>query len=671
MRHFVTDITSHARHVSVPFLPSGPSGDPAAPAPGPSFTSPVRMSRFRSSLIAAGALALLAACDEAAAPEGTSGDLQVRAYIDRDASGAYSAPADSGLTGVQLTATPMTGGAAISATTDAAGLATFADLAPGSYTIAIAGGQPEGAVLTTNPQPTISVSFQGAVNGAPEFRWSFLPLVVEGRIYRDDNGDGDYDQGIDTPGAGLFAVLKANTNNAPGATVDSVVADTAGLFRFARVAPGSYFVQLEQLPTFDYGQAGALRPLVVGTTAPAPVPAVFTGSLVLPIGTARNRPVTANVEVEGFVTVPPNLFTSGSGGVNSEIWIQDATGGIAVFSVLSNRTDLGLGKRIRVRGTRTDFSGQEQIAGTLTVTVLADSVVQASQLVTGAQAVARTGFEGELVTLSGFTVDSLPAAAGTGGYTVRGVAADGTTLRIRAQNATLIPKSVWVLGNRYSITGILTENGGLAQVKPRGTGDIAGPTAIGTVRTSPQGQLYTISGTVTVAPSSFPNGSNAEVWVQDATGGIAVFGPAANYPAGLALGDRVEVTGTLGAFANQLQLASTPTITRLGAGTPVAPRTVLAADLAARTYEGQLVTVQGFTVTTIGTANTAGAYNVTGTIPTAAGGTQTLVIRVNGTAVGLPPGTFTVGQTYSITGVATINNATVQIKPRFRADVTP
>ena len=35
------------------------------------------------------------------------------------------------------------------------------------------------------------------------------------------------------------------------------------------------------------------------------------------------------------ITAPPAVFPSGSGFVNSVIWVQDATGGIALFSVLT------------------------------------------------------------------------------------------------------------------------------------------------------------------------------------------------------------------------------------------------------------------------------------------------------------------------------------------------
>jgi hypothetical protein len=187
--------------------------------------------------------------------------------------------------------------------------------------------------------------------------------------------------------------------------------------------------------------------------------------------------------------------------------------------------------------------------------------------------------------------------------------------------------------------------------------------------TGTNGTVYTVSGSLTVQPGAIvsgTNGVNSEIWVQDATGGIAVFSvPTAN-TAGLALGDIVEVTGTRGAFANQLQL-STPglVVTKVSAGTPLVPRDVTGAELVARTYEGQLVRLVGFTVTAVGTASAVGAFNVTGTAPTG----QSVQFRVGGTGTGITTADFTVGTVYTITGVASINNTTIQLKPRTRADL--
>lgn len=631
------------------------------------------MTPIRSTLIAAASLIAMAACGDASAPTGRAGVLRVNAYVDRDASGSLTA-ADSAIAGVAVTATPASG-TARTATTDANGTATFPELPPGTYTLAIGGtGVPAGTVLISNPAPTAVVSFQGQVQPV-DFRFSFYPGRLSGRLYRDDDGDGTFDA-TDTPGAGLYVVIKRDSAGVMGGTVDSVTAGEDGTYTFERLAPGSYFLVFEQPAGIDFGAAGATRRVTVAAGVPTSEMAVFTGSLVVPIRQARLRPEGANVEVEGVVTVAAGTFVSGTGGVNSEIWVQDSSGGIAVFPVPSN-SGIGIGTVVRVRGPRDDFNAQEQIgtsAAPPTVTVLDTVAPPAPRVVTGAQVRART-YEGELVTLSGWTVTSVPSGTGSA-YTVTGVTATGDTVNVRVSTGTGVTRTAFVVGNRYTITGILSEFNGTAQIKVRNVADVAGPTPIATVRSGAIGTVYTIAGTLTAAPGSFTsgtNGANSEIWVQDATGGIAVFSvPTAN-AAGLVLGDRVEVTGTLGSFSGQLQLASSPQVTRLGAGTAVVPRAVTGTELNARTYEGELVTVSPFTVTSVATG-TATSFNVTGT--TADG--QTVTLRITGPTTtqqnaGLTRASFTVGARYSVTGLATVfqtsTSTTVQLKPRSQADV--
>ena len=69
-------------------------------------------------------------------------------------------------------------------------------------------------------------------------------------------------------------------------------------------------------------------------------------------------------------------------------------------------------------------------------------------------------------------------------------------------------------------------------------------------------------------------------------------------------------------------------------------------------------------MTSVGSASSVGAFTVSGT----ADG-QALQIRVGGSATGLTPASFAVGTTYDVTGVLTVFNASVQLKPRQAGDV--
>ena len=98
-----------------------------------------------------------------------------------------------------------------------------------------------------------------------------------------------------------------------------------------------------------------------------------------------------------------------------------------------------------------------------------------------------------------------------------------------------------------------------------------------------------VSGSLTVAPGqivSGTNGVNSEIWVQDATGGIAVFSVPSAGAATLSLGDRVEVTGTVGIFNGQRQLG-TPTVTRISDGASPVPTVLSGTQVNSLALDGQ------------------------------------------------------------------------------------
>jgi DNA/RNA endonuclease YhcR with UshA esterase domain len=444
--------------------------------------------------------------------------------------------------------------------------------------------------------------------------------------------------------------------------------DDAGAYQFRFLAPGAYYTVLENPTGINFGTSGATRRVQVTAGSVVPTTAIFTGALLTDIATARARANGALVAVQGNVTVRPGYFTTNTANTVSEVWIQDATGGIAVFSLpSSDSTIYALGDRVEVQGTLSTFSGQKQLGGNgFRFTRLGPGTPVAPIAQTVAQALALTN-EGKLVTLSGLRITSV-ATGTTFTFNVTAVDASGAEITIR--NAALgLTRASFNVGDRYAVTGVLTQFNGVAQLKPRSPSDVAPAVAtIASARAAAAGTVITVGGNITVPPNLFTsgtNGVNSEIWVQDATGGIAAFSVLSSESANFALGDRVELTGTRGVNAGQIQL-TTPVLVKTGTGTAPAPIVVTGAQANALTNDGRLVTVNAFTVTTVGTG-TAAAFNVTGTTPDGA----TVTVRVSSANNGLTRANFVVGQTYSVTGVLTQFNGAAQIKVRFRTDVTP
>ena len=626
----------------------------------------------RISLLPAAALLALAACGEASAPKGRAGTVAARVYVDRDASASLTA-ADSLLANVPVTLT-ASDGTTQTANTDATGTATFSGVAPGSYRLAVTGNVPTGTALVTNPSPSAVVSFQGGTSTV-DFRFVFYPGSITGRIYREDNNTPGFQAGADTPAPGLWVWLRLDSAGAAGRKIDSVQTNAEGVYTFPRVAPGSYYLEFEKPSTIQYtGTTTQQVSVVANQSTTDATTRTFTGSLVTSIAVARTKAVGSPVAVKGWVTVAPNTFISGTGGVNSEIWVQDSTGGIASFPVPSS-SGYTVGQQLQVSGVIGTNAGALQIGTTANPPAITatggPTVVFAPKAITVPQARAFQN-EGQLVSVGNLEVVSL--GTGTTAYTVFAINAAGDTLQIRVSTGTGIAKTSWTIGQRYNVTGVLSRFNAAAQLKPRSASDItpgAPITPIGTLRTQPTGTTATVVGNVTVRPGSFTSGSggpNSEVWVQDATGGIAVFSVPTADSATYRYGDVVEVSGTTSVFSGQLQIGS-PTVTRLRAGTPVVPLVQTGTEINARTNEGKLVTIQNCVMGAVPTSGNS--FNLNCTAPD--GQTvQIRVIGVNGAVqnTGLTRSDFTAGTSYTFTGVLSQFNGTAQIKPRQRSDVT-
>ena len=114
-----------------------------------------------------------------------------------------------------------------------------------------------------------------------------------------------------------------------------------------------------------------------------------------------------------------------------------------------------------------------------------------------------------------------------------------------------------------------------------------------------EGVRFTIEGVVTSNASGYDKATAFFdcIYVQDATAGINAFPVAGEYK----IGDVVRITGSTSSYQGERQIA-VKKIVKIGETTPVAPKTVTAAQLADQGFLGSLVTVEG-TATKIEYAN--------------------------------------------------------------------
>jgi hypothetical protein len=240
-------------------------------------------------------------------------------YVDLDASGTFTA-SDRPVQGAIVALSENGGSSSFQATTGADGLATLDAIPTGSYTASITetGDLPAGAVLSSVGSVTVRTGPSGS-EVSSEFRYSFLPGSISGRVYRDDDGSGAFESGKDTPAPAFELRLYPGTDTT-GAAIDSTRTDDAGLFTFSLLQPGAYTV----LVRTSGGVAitgGASRSVTVAGDQAQALDLKFTGALLVSIADASSRTSGSSVVIRGVVTGGTTAF-------GTSIYVQDPTGGI-------------------------------------------------------------------------------------------------------------------------------------------------------------------------------------------------------------------------------------------------------------------------------------------------------------------------------------------------------
>ncbi|AHM61318.1 Endonuclease I [Flammeovirgaceae bacterium 311] len=181
--------------------------------------------------------------------------------------------------------------------------------------------------------------------------------------------------------------------------------------------------------------------------------------------------------------------------------------------------------------------------------------------------------------------------------------------------------------------------------------------SIAEARNLPLGTQVIINGTLTAV-----NELGGPAYLQDETGGIPVFDYQVHGPDGFSIGDSIQVTASIGAFNQMLQLVDVTNVESYGpANSPIAPLVVSIAEITPA-LEGQLVTITGASFTdTRGLLFPESNYNITD-------GTGTIALRIDGDVESLV-GREIPDEAVTITGVLSSFRGTLQLLPRFIEDL--
>ncbi len=170
------------------------------------------------------------------------------------------------------------------------------------------------------------------------------------------------------------------------------------------------------------------------------------------------------------------------------------------------------------------------------------------------------------------------------------------------------------------------------------------------------GQTVTVTGTVYVVAGTYNSGTH---YITDGTGGIQFF----YNSSGLALGDVIELTGTVGAYSGELQI-NTPSFSLISSGPEATPKDLpLATVLADYEQVGDFIRTIG-TVASV-SAGTPGVANGQFTI---FDGTDSLLVFVDKDTQ-IDMGAIQVGDLYQVASPCVNYNGLIEFKPRRQSDL--
>lgn len=299
---------------------------------------------------------------------------------------------------------------------------------------------------------------------------------------------------------------------------------------------------------------------------------------VIPIAQARTLGSGSIVRVRGTITV--------GGEFGSPAYLQDTTAALAVFNnTFSQRAKPG--DVWEVEGGLKDFNGLLEI----------DPLTDSLRLSSGGPPAVPLRIRGEdlgeaheskLVRID--RVKLFQAGAFGAGVDSTYPAGDASgAFEVRIDKDSNIPGTP-IPTDSVNVVGVVNEFNGAYRLMPRSFGDIGVSDPVpnqtwidmSVARGYAVGAVVRVRGLVTYVQS----GTTNTIYLQDATGGIALYDPLAN---GLLEGDSVEVRGTMDVFNNLQEIKNIDSVWTFGSGHPLPPARTLTLPQAAEPFEGTLV----------------------------------------------------------------------------------
>lgn len=313
-----------------------------------------------------------------------------------------------------------------------------------------------GAACADDPAPLFEIPGSGS---------------VEGQLFLDINGDGNYD-----PSAGDRLLPNVNVRLQERGT-DQVIAggtgttDATGRFRLTGVPVGSHDLAIDTTGVGS-GVAFCQNPVPVDVFLNETLfrPVAARGGCVISIAEAEAMPLGTPVTVRGVITSAPGMINSNTG------IIQDASGGTPLFRFVGAPT-LQVGDIAEVTGTVDQFAGEYEIVDVRVLSVTPGDPPVPDVMTTGAADATwddpLSPEQGTLIRIEGAKLLTTFSAGGGRNATID----DGSgPILIRVESG-LAPdagtiNANFTVNNCYNITGILRGFNADAQIMPRSFADI-------------------------------------------------------------------------------------------------------------------------------------------------------------------------------------------------------